>query len=38
LAADYQDMVDDGLFLNDAEAFDALLERCQVIQQKANTR
>jgi hypothetical protein len=36
LAADYQHMIDDGLFLDDAEPFDALLERCRVIQQKAN--
>ena len=38
LAADYQHMVDDGLFLDDAEPFDALLERCRAIQQKANAR
>ncbi|MDO8777592.1 MAG: nucleotidyl transferase AbiEii/AbiGii toxin family protein [Burkholderiaceae bacterium] len=36
LAADYQHMVDDGLFLDDAESFEALLERCRVIQHKAN--
>ena len=36
LAADYQHMVDDGLFLDDAEPFEALLERCRAIQQKAN--
>ena len=36
LAADYQHMVDDGLFLDDAEPFDTLLERCRAIQQKAN--
>ncbi len=36
LAADYHHMVDDGLFLDDAEPFEALLERCRVIQQKAN--
>lgn len=36
LASDYQHMVDDGLFLDDAEPFEALLQRCQVIQQKAN--
>lgn len=36
LAADYQHMVDDGLFLDDAEPFDAMLQRCRVIQQKAN--
>lgn len=36
LAADYQQMVDDGLFLDDAEPFEALLDRCRAIQQKAN--
>jgi hypothetical protein len=36
LAVDYRHMVDDGLFLDDAEPFDALLERCNAIQQKAN--
>ncbi|MBL0167985.1 MAG: nucleotidyl transferase AbiEii/AbiGii toxin family protein [Propionivibrio sp.] len=38
LAADYQHMVEDGLFLEDAEPFDALLERCRAIQQKANAK
>ena len=36
LATDYQHMVDDGLFLDDVEAFDVLMERCRAIQQKAN--
>ena len=36
LATDYQHMVDDGLFLDDAESFESLLERCNTIQQKAN--
>ena len=36
LAADYKRMVDDGLFLNEVESFDALLSQCQTIQQKAN--
>jgi hypothetical protein len=36
LAVDYQHMIDDGLFLDDAEPFDTLLERCRAIQQKAN--
>ncbi|MFZ3082353.1 nucleotidyl transferase AbiEii/AbiGii toxin family protein [Rhodoferax ferrireducens] len=36
LAADYQHMVDDGLFLDDVEPFEGLLARCRVIQQKAN--
>ncbi|MFM9967288.1 MAG: nucleotidyl transferase AbiEii/AbiGii toxin family protein [Burkholderiales bacterium] len=36
LAADYQQMVDDGLFLGDAEPFAALLDRCRAIQEKAN--
>ena len=38
LAADYQHMVDDGLFLDDTEPFETLLERCRVIQQKANAK
>ena len=38
LAADYQHMVDDGLFLDDAEPFDVLLDRCRAIQNKANTK
>ena len=36
LSSDYQHMVDDGLFLDDAEPFEALLQRCRVIQKKAN--
>lgn len=36
LAVDYQHMVDDGLFLHDAEPFELLLERCKTIQQKTN--
>lgn len=36
LATDYQHMVDDGLFLDDAEPFEVLMERCRAIQQKAN--
>lgn len=36
LAADYQHMVDDGLFLDEVESFDVLLEHCQAIQDKAN--
>ncbi len=36
LAADYQHMVDDGLFLDEVESFDALLHQCQAIQDKAN--
>lgn len=36
LAADYQHMVDDGLFLDEVESFDAILRQCQTIQQKAN--
>jgi hypothetical protein len=38
LATDYQHMVDDGLFLDDAEPFEALMERCQAIQQRANAK
>jgi hypothetical protein len=36
LAADYQHMVDDGLFLDDAESFETLLDQCRAIQAKAN--
>jgi hypothetical protein len=36
LAADYQHMVDDGLFLEEVESFTALLQQCQAIQEKAN--
>jgi hypothetical protein len=36
LAADYQHMVDDGLFLDDVEPFEGLMERCRSVQQKAN--
>ena len=36
LATDYQHMVDDGLFLEEAESFDDLLRRRQAIQDKAN--
>jgi hypothetical protein len=38
LADDYQRMVDDGLFLDDAEPFKTLMEQCQAIQQKANVK
>lgn len=38
LAADYQHMIDDGLFLDDAEPFAALLERCRVIELKVNAK
>ncbi|MCR8959853.1 nucleotidyl transferase AbiEii/AbiGii toxin family protein [Variovorax sp. S2] len=36
LAADYQHMIDDGLFLEEVESFDALLHQCRAIQEKAN--
>jgi len=36
LATDYQHMVDDGLFFDDVEPFEALLDRCRAIQAKAN--
>ena len=36
LAADYQRMADDGLFLDEVETFDALLRECETIQEKAN--
>ena len=38
LAAGYPNMVDDGLFLDDVEPFETLLERCRVIQNKANSK
>jgi hypothetical protein len=38
LAADYQHMVDDGLFLDGVEPFETLLDRCRAIQLKANSR
>jgi hypothetical protein len=36
LAADYAEMVDDGLLLGDAEPFEELLERCQNLQERVN--
>jgi hypothetical protein len=36
LAEDYAAMVRDGLLLDDADSFDAIMERCQAIQDKAN--
>lgn len=36
LAADYQHMVDDDLFLDEAESFDSLLQHCNTVQEKAN--
>ena len=36
LATDYQHMVDDGLFLDEVESFDTLIDQCQDIQKKAN--
>ena len=36
LAADYARMVDDGLFLDDVEAFEELMQHCQRIQDAAN--
>ena len=38
LQLDYQHMIDDGLFLDDAEPFETLMEHCRVIQQKANAK
>jgi len=38
LATDYQHMVDDGLFLDDAEPFETLLGQCRLIQQRANAK
>lgn len=37
LAVDYRHMVEDRLFLDDVEHFEALLDHCRQIQQKANT-
>lgn len=36
LAEDYQRMVGDGLLLDDAESFDALLQRCRALALKVN--
>ena len=36
LAGDYKNMVADGLFLDDAESFDAMIKKCLVIQNRAN--
>jgi Nucleotidyl transferase AbiEii toxin, Type IV TA system len=36
LRADYRQMVDDGLFLDEAESFELLLDRCRIIENKAN--
>jgi hypothetical protein len=36
LSFDYQNMVDDGLFLDEVESFTDLLARCQAIQDKMN--
>ncbi|MEO8062142.1 MAG: nucleotidyl transferase AbiEii/AbiGii toxin family protein [Pseudomonadota bacterium] len=36
LATDYQHMIDDGLFLDEVESFDAMMDRCRTIEQKAN--
>ena len=36
LSEDYKQMVDDGLFLDEAEPFEALLDRCRAIEAKAN--
>ncbi|WP_316979547.1 nucleotidyl transferase AbiEii/AbiGii toxin family protein [Shumkonia mesophila] len=36
LADDYRRMVDDGLLLDDEEAFEVLIERCRSLERKAN--
>jgi hypothetical protein len=36
LADDYRRMVEDGLLLDDAESFDALIDRCRKAEQEAN--
>lgn len=38
LAADYQYVIDNGLFLDDAETFEALMAQCQTILQKATAK
>ncbi|MDE0062973.1 MAG: nucleotidyl transferase AbiEii/AbiGii toxin family protein [Gammaproteobacteria bacterium] len=38
LAADYARMVEDGWLLDDAEPFDALMDACQAIEDRANSR
>jgi hypothetical protein len=38
LSEDYQRMVDDGLLLDDAEQFDALLSRCHALAEKVNAK
>ena len=37
-AADYARMVEDGWLLDDAEPFDALMDACQAIEDRANSR
>ena len=37
LSDDYQRMVEDGLLLDDAEQFDALLDRCRTVADKVNS-
>lgn len=36
LAADYQHVIDDGLFLDEVEPFEALMDQCHTIERKAN--
>ncbi|AUX78701.1 hypothetical protein NXT3_PB00039 (plasmid) [Sinorhizobium fredii] len=36
LSEDYAKMVDDGLLLGDSEPFEQLIERCALIQERAN--
>lgn len=36
LAVDYQRMMEDGVLLDDGEPFDAVIERCRAIQERAN--
>jgi hypothetical protein len=38
LAADYSRMIDDGLFLDDVESFETLIQHCQAIEEKANAK
>ena len=38
LEADYKKMADDGILLDDAEPFDALMQRCSNLEKRANAR
>lgn len=38
LSADYAAMIDDGLLLDEAEAFEKLIERCRDLERRANEK